>query len=135
MTNGTIVHKSQTANICIGDNCEQLRFVNNHLGLSPESRAVLDAARALYREFYANITHTPWMDWKIETWDVGYYQVRNAMKALGGSRSVATVMGADATGRVPPTEALRASHDALRAKLLPQVYSLGFLNPDEEYFK
>jgi len=26
------------------------------------------------------------------------------------------------------------AHDALRAKLLPQVYSLGFLNPDVEYF-
>ena len=75
------------------------------------------------------------MDWKIETWDVGYYQVRNAMKPLGWSRSCATVMGADATGRVPPAEALRAAHDALRAKLLPQVYSLGFLNPDVAYFE
>ena len=44
-------------------------------------------------------------------------------------------MGADATGRVPPAEALRAAHDALRAKLLPQVYSLGFLNPDVAYFE
>ena len=26
------------------------------------------------------------------------------------------------------------AHDALRAKLLPQVNSLGFLNPDVEYF-
>lgn len=34
-----------------------------------------------------------------------------------------------------PLVALRAAHDALRAKLLPQVYSLGFLNPDVEYFK
>ena len=30
---------------------------------------------------------------------------------------------------------LREKHDALRAKLLPQIYSLGFLNPDVEYFK
>ena len=75
------------------------------------------------------------MDWKIETWDVGYYQVRNAMKPLGWSRSCATDGASDATGRVPPAEALRAAHDALRAKLLPQVYSLGFLNPDVEYFE
>ena len=34
-----------------------------------------------------------------------------------------------------PLDALRAAHDALRAKLLPQIYSLGFLNPDVEYFK
>ena len=31
--------------------------------------------------------------------------------------------------------ALKSAHDALRAKLLPQVYSLGFLNPDVEYFE
>ena len=30
--------------------------------------------------------------------------------------------------------ALREAHDALRAKLLPQIYSPGFLNPDVEYF-
>ena len=85
-------------------------------GLSPEAWAVLDAARRLYREFYANICHTPWMDWKIETWDVGYYQIRNAMKNLCDFAP------------------LREKHDALRAKLLPQIYSLGFLNPDVEYF-
>jgi hypothetical protein len=102
---------------------------------STEARAVLDAARTLYREFYANITHTPWMDWKIETWDVGYYQIRNAMKSLGGSRSCATDGAVDAQERVPPAEALRAAHDALRAKLLPQIYSLGFLNPDVAYFE
>ena len=88
--------------------------------LSPEACAVLDAARQLYREFYANITRTPWMDWKIETWDVGYYQVRNAMKSLNP---------------VNPVNPVETFHDALRAKLLPQIYSLGFLNPDVDYFK
>jgi len=101
--------------------------------LSPEARAVLTAARALYREFYANICHSPWMEWKIETWDVGYYQIRNAMKTLGGSQFTATEK-ADAINCVPPVEALHIAHDALRAKLLPQIYSLGFLNPDVEYF-
>ena len=92
--------------------------------LSPAAVAVLAAARALYREFYANICHTPWMDWKIETWDVGYYQVRNAMKSI-----------ADIYAPTDPAEDLRAVHDALRTKLLPQIYSLGFLNPDVDYFK
>lgn len=102
--------------------------------MSPESHVVLTAARTLFREFYANITHTPWMDWKIETWDVGYYQIRNAMKSLGGSQFTATA-ASDATSCVPPIEALRSAHDALRVKLLPQIYSLGFLNPDVEYFE
>ena len=89
--------------------------------LSPEASAVLAAARDLYRDFYANITHTPWMDWKIETWDVGFYQVRSALK--------------DAGFAAEELAALKSAHDVLRAKLLPQVYSLGFLNPDVELFK
>ncbi len=27
------------------------------------------------------------------------------------------------------------AHDVLRTKLLPQIYSLGFLNPDVEYLE
>ena len=34
-----------------------------------------------------------------------------------------------------PAQSLRLAHDTLRAKLLPQIYSLGFLNPDVEYFE
>ncbi len=109
--------------------------------LSPESRAVLDAARVLYREFYANITRTPWMDWKIETWDVGYYQVRNAMKDIFSTqRRRGTERGEPSESpclcvKNNPVLVLREAHDALRAKLLPQIYSFGFLNPDVEYFK
>jgi hypothetical protein len=56
------------------------------------------------------------------------------MKTLGGSRCCATDGAVDAQQRVPPVEALRIAYDALRAKILPQIYSLGFLNPDVEYF-
>ena len=107
-------------------------------------------ARQLYRDFYANITHTPWMDWKIETWDVGYYQIRNAMKNAGlcncenvqlcnsgiGHCESESPMALD-NGKLHNStiaQSLRTAHDALGAKLLPQVYSLGFLNPDVEYF-
>ena len=145
----TAVHKSQMANIGICDNdgnCEQLRFVNNPIGFSPEARAVLDAARQVYRGFYANITHAPWMDWKIETWDVGYYQIRNAMKGLLSLRGVSEFGSSKESpnlqdSKTPSSEsnmgfaALCVAHDALRAKLMPQIYSLGFPNPDVEYFR
>ena len=114
---------------------------HNPFGLSPEACAVLDAARVLYREFYANITHTPWMDWKIETWDVGYYQVRNAMKDIfstqrhRGTESGEPFESPCLCVKNNTVLVLREAHDALRAKLLPQIYSLGFLNPDVEYFK
>ena len=94
--------------------------------LSAEAKAVLAAGRAVYRAFYANVCRTPWMDWKIETWDAGFYQVRNALKGA---------CLADGASGDEPLAALRAAHEALRAKLLPQAYSLGFLNPDVAYFK
>ena len=93
----------------------------NLTGLSPAASAVLDAGKKLYQVFYAELMNTRWMQFKIETWDVGIYQVRSALKdaGLGAAELVA----------------LKSAHDALRAKLLPQVYSLGFLNPDVEYFE
>ena len=125
------------------------RFLAKRLAgktLSSEARAVLDAARQVYRGFYANITHAPWMDWKIETWDVGYYQIRNAMKGLLSLRGVSEFGSSKESpnlqdSKTPSSEsnmgfaALRVAHDALRAKLMPQIYSLGFPNPDVEYFR
>ena len=103
------------------------------------------------------VKYTPWMDWKIETWDVGYYQIRNAMKNVElcncgivetaiSQCGIVSALPMDNSAipqshnsTIPqshtPLDVLRAAHDALRAKLLPQIYSLGFLNPDVEYFK
>ena len=89
--------------------------------LSAEAAAVMFAAKKLYQVFYAELMNTRWMQFKIETWDVGIYQVRSALKDVG--------LAADELA------ALKSAHDALREKLLPQVYSLGFLNPDVEYFE
>ena len=88
--------------------------------LSSEARNVLDAARALYQRFYADILDTNWVDCRIRTWDVGLYQVVQSVKGTGV-----------AAGELA---ALRAAHMALRAKLLPQIYDLGFVNPDVTYF-
>jgi hypothetical protein len=88
--------------------------------LSPEAKGVLDAGRALYRKFYAEIVNTNWIDYKIETWDVGYYQICQALKGTGiANEEIA---------------ALKTAHDALREKLLPKVYEYGFLNPDVSYY-
>ena len=98
------------------------RFLSKWLSgrkLLAEAEAVLAAARGVYRKFWADIRRTDWLKWKIETWDAGFYQVRNALKGVGDAE----------------LEALRAVHETLRAKLLPQVYALGFLNPDVEYFE
>jgi len=88
--------------------------------LSPEAQAVMDVGRALYRKFYAEMVNTNWIDYKIETWDVGYYQICQALKGTGvADEEIA---------------ALKTAHDALRAKLLPKVYEYGFLNPDVQFY-
>ena len=100
------------------------RFFANWLKgrqLSPEAQAVLSAAKSLYRTFYAEIVNANWMACRIETWDVGYYQVSRAL----GDAGLATEEFA----------ALSAAQNALREKLLPKVYEYGFLNPDVEYFQ
>ena len=89
--------------------------------LSSEASSVMFAAKNLYKVFYAEMMNTRWMQFKIETWDVGIYQVRSALKDVGLAAA--------------ELAALKSAHDALRAKLLPQVYSLGFLNPDVTYFE
>lgn len=86
--------------------------------LSPEAATVLAAARALYRRFWTDILRTDWLRWKIEAWDAGYYQLRNALKPVCDTE----------------LSHLRTAHETLRAKLLPQIYTLGFLNPDVGYF-
>ena len=114
--NGDIAAQMVAAN----ENRYLASWLSGH-SLSAEAAAVMFAAKNLYKTFFAELMNTRWMQFKIETWDVGIYQVRSALKDAG--------LAADELA------ALKSAHDALRAKLLPQVYSLGFLNPDVEYFE
>ena len=100
------------------------RFLAKYLSsrvLSQEAKDVMVAADRLYQKFYAEICNTSWMDWKIETWDVGIYQIRQALKAAGIAAE--------------ELAALKDAHERLREKLLPQIYEYGFLNADVEYYK
>ena len=86
--------------------------------LSPEAIAVLDAARPIWQTFYANIDDINLHKFRIETWDVGWYQIRKSLEdaALLDDRN------------------FRAAFDRLSEKLLPQIYSLGFLRDEVVYF-
>ena len=89
-------------------------MIKNHGSeLSAEALAVLRAGRELYKKFFAEIGRLDVRRWKIEAWDAGFYQIRNA---LGDS------------------EVLREPMRALGAKLLPQIYELGFLRDEVRYF-
>ena len=86
--------------------------------LSAEARAVLLAGRALWQAYFAHIDVRSVRDeLKLNRPDVGWYQIRNALKARNASGDVAPV---DFT-------AFTNAYQALTDKLHPQVYELGFL--------
>jgi hypothetical protein len=89
--------------------------------LSSEAQSVIDAGRVLYQLFFANSASMPWPQFKIKRWDVGLYQVRRAFNEVG--------QGAD------ELESLNLALLALRAKLLPQISKLGFLQGVEKLFE
>lgn len=85
---------------------------------SPEAHAVLYAGKVFWKAYYEHAApHTVRDELKLNRADVGWYQIRNTLKARNTSGDSATV------NFKPFEEAYRALTD----KLQPKVYSLGFL--------
>ena len=86
--------------------------------LSIEALAVLDGGRGLWKAYFAETdVRTVRDQYKLNRSDVGWYQVRNALKARNASGDAAPV------NHVP----FELAYQALTDKLQPQVFSLGFL--------
>ena len=86
--------------------------------LSAEAQAVLDAGRTLWQAYFAYTDACTVRDeYKLNRPDVGWYQIRNALKARNSSGDTAPV-------NFGPFE---SAYQALTEKLQPQVFSLGFL--------
>lgn len=86
--------------------------------LSTEAMAVLDAGRGLWKAYFTDTdVRTVRDQYKLNRSDVGWYQIRNALKARNTSGDTAPVNHG-------PFE---LAYQALTDKLQPQVFSLGFL--------
>jgi hypothetical protein len=86
--------------------------------LSVEAQAVLDAGRTLWQTYFAHTdVRTVRDELKLNRPDVGWYQIRNALKARNASGDTVPV---DFT-------AFSNAYQALSDKLQPQVFELGFL--------
>lgn len=86
--------------------------------LSAEATAVLDAGRTLWQAYFSTIDVRSVRDeLKLNRADVGWYQIRNALKAR------------NASGDALPVDfsAFEAAYKTLGDKLRPMVYELGFL--------
>ena len=100
---------------------EEDRFAARWLGakkLSAEADSVLNEARSIYQRFYARLNELDRAKYRLEAWDVGWYQVRRSLEEA----------------RLLDGDRFRLAFERLSAKLLPQVYSLGFLRDGVTYF-
>ena len=98
-------------------------FMVNYLAdktLSPEAKAVLSTGKTLWQAYFKDIDkdgRTVRDELKLNRPDVGWYQIRNALKKRNESGDVAPV----------DFSAFEDAYKQLGDKLRPQVYELGFL--------
>jgi len=89
--------------------------------LSDEAKAVLKLGEKVYKVFYANLHQMFTHEFKIQTWDAGWYQIRRCMTEHNiGVEEIKT---------------LKEANDKLAEKILPQIEQYGFLDKDEVYDK
>ncbi|MDX1922216.1 MAG: hypothetical protein SFW65_03680 [Alphaproteobacteria bacterium] len=86
--------------------------------LSPEAKAVLATGRDLWRAYFAETdTHNVRDELKLNRPDVGWYQIRNALKKRNDSGD----------GKETSFANFELAYRVLTEKLVPMVYELGFL--------
>ena len=88
--------------------------------LSPEAKAVLTAGKTLWQAYFKDIDkdgRTVRDELKLNRPDVGWYQIRNALKKRNESGDAVPV----------DFSAFEDAYKTLGDKLRPQVYELGFL--------
>ncbi len=86
--------------------------------LSSEAHAVLDAGCTLWRAYFSTTdVRSVRDDYKLSRADVGWYQIRSALKARNASGDTLPVS----------FDSLEQAYQVLTDKLRPQVFTLGFL--------
>jgi len=84
--------------------------------LSKDSEMLLNKGKELYQFYFANLNHLRTPKYKIESWDAGWWQIRNALN--------------DVDLAIDLLEDLKKLHNNLKEKLLPQIYDYGFIQND-----
>jgi len=82
--------------------------------LSTEAQKVLASAKAIYQFYFENLHLLQREKFKIETYDAGWYQIRQAL--------LDAKLGTDLLA------SLKHQHDILKEKILPQLYDYGILH-------
>lgn len=90
---------------------------------TPEAKAVLAAGKTLWSAYFAKkdkLKTSTKDEYKLNRLDVGWYQIRNALKSLNDTPNAVSFDDFD------------VAYKNLTVKLQPQVYELGFLRDSEK---
>ena len=90
---------------------------------SPEAKAVLAAGKVLWSAYFSKkdkLKASTKEDYKLNRLDVGWYQIRNALKSLNDTPNAVSFDNFD------------KAYKKLTEKCQPQVYELGFLRDSEK---
>lgn len=109
------------ANIRGKDRFASMWINNNKKYLSKEALSVLNTAKKIYIRFYKHLSELNWPRYKIKDWDVGWYQIKMALKD-GGYEEQEDV------------DAFKNAIKVLSDKLLPKFYQNGFLRDELKMF-
>jgi hypothetical protein len=92
-------------------------FVANWLlerNLSAEAKEVLTKGKEIYKFYYANLGQMRTMKFKIETWDAGWWQIRNALADVDLAKEMFAEM--------------KVLHNNLKSKILPKISEYGIMS-------
>jgi hypothetical protein len=81
--------------------------------ISSEAQAVLKAGKKIYQFYFANLNQLRTPKFKIETWDAGWWQIRQALNDVD-------LCGSE-------LKELKAVHDALKEKILIKLKEYGIV--------
>ncbi|MDO9067270.1 MAG: hypothetical protein Q7W05_02300 [Deltaproteobacteria bacterium] len=81
--------------------------------LSPEAEEVISAGKAVYKYYFEHINELSTGEFKIQTWDAGWWQIRSALNEQNMCKDL--------------LDKLKEAHNRLKEKILPQIYEYGFL--------
>jgi hypothetical protein len=92
-------------------------FVANYLKnkkLTTEAKEVLETAKAIYQFYFANLNQMRTNKFKVETYDAGFYQIKNCLK--------------DVELYKKELVDFNLTLNKLRDKILPQLYEYSFIS-------
>lgn len=95
------------------------KWIASH-NLSNEARKLFEDATEFYKCVYTNLYKIQWKKYKIDLWDIGFWQIKEAGKEVAESQELYSIM--------------KESRNILEAKINSHIAEYGFLPPDIIYY-